>query len=75
LEGTILIHLKKLPEVVYLPTNAHIQGLIGQCRTTITETLEIASDVVKKLFEAQSENGGNMRKLAHNFNYPLETGI
>lgn len=74
MEGTIQIHIEKLPEGVYLATSEDIQGLVAQGRT-ITETLEIARDVVKKLIEAQSENGGKVRKLGDNFDYPLVIGI
>ena len=74
MEGTIQIHIEKLPEGVYLATSDDIQGLIAQGRT-ITETLEIARAVVKKLIEAQSENGGNVMKLGDNFDYPLVIGI
>jgi len=51
MEGTIQIHIEKLPEGVYLATSDDIQGLVAQGRT-ITETLEIARDVVKKLLES-----------------------
>ena len=53
MEGTIQIHIKKLPEGVYLATSDDIQGLVAQGRT-ITETLEIARDIVKKLMESQT---------------------
>jgi predicted RNase H-like HicB family nuclease len=55
MEGTIQIHIEKLPEGYYLATSDDVQGLIAQGRT-ITETLEIARDVVKKLLETQSQN-------------------
>ena len=74
MEGTIQIHIEKLPEGVYLATSDDIQGLVAQGRT-ITETLEIARDVVKKLLEAQSDNGGNVTKLGDNFDYPLVVAI
>ena len=61
MEGTIQIHIEKLPEGLYLATSDDIQGLVAQGRT-ITETLEIARDVVKKLIETQTENGGNVRE-------------
>jgi predicted RNase H-like HicB family nuclease len=48
------IHIEKLPEGVYLATSDDIPGLVAQGRT-ITETLEIAGDVAKKLIEAQNE--------------------
>jgi predicted RNase H-like HicB family nuclease len=74
MKGTIQIHIEKLPEGVYLATSDDVQGLVAQGRT-ITETLEIARDIVKKLLEAQSDNSGNVRKLGDNFDYPLVVGI
>ena len=50
MEGTIKIHIEKLPEGLYLATSNDIQGLVAQGRT-ITETMEIARDVCKKLIE------------------------
>ncbi len=55
MEGTIQIHIEKLPEGIYLATSDEIQGLVAQGRT-ITETLEIARDIVKKLLESQTVN-------------------
>lgn len=52
MEGTIQIHIEKLPEGVYLATSNDIQGLVAQGRT-ITKILEIARDVVAKLIEAK----------------------
>ena len=65
MEGTIQIDIEKLPEGVYLATSDDIQGLVAQGRT-ITETLEIARDIVKKLSESQADN---------NFDYPLWIGM
>ena len=48
------LHIEKLPEGVYLATSEDIPGLVAQGRT-ITETVEIARDVAKKLLEAQAE--------------------
>lgn len=53
MEKVIDLHIEKLPEGLYLATSESIQGLIAQGRT-IAETLEIARDVARKLFEAQS---------------------
>lgn len=53
MEGTFQIHIEKLPEGVYLATSDDIQGLVAQGRT-ITETLEITRDIVKKLLESQT---------------------
>ena len=54
-ERIVRIHIEKLPEGVYLATSEDVQGLVAQGRT-ITETLEIARDVARKLIEAQSNN-------------------
>lgn len=53
MEKKINIHIEKLPEGYYLATSDNLQGLVAQGRT-ITETLEIARDIAKKLIEAQS---------------------
>jgi predicted RNase H-like HicB family nuclease len=54
MEKIINIHIEKLPEGVYLATSDEIQGLVAQGRT-ISETIEIARDVARKLIEAQSK--------------------
>ena len=74
MEGTIQIHIEKLPEDLYLVTSDDIKGLVAQGRT-ITETLEIARDIVKKLLESQADNAGNVTKLGDKFDYPLVIGI
>ena len=66
MEGTIQIHIEKLPEGYYLATSDDVQGLIAQGRT-ITETLEIARDVVKKLLESHSQN--QVKKLGDAFDF------
>jgi len=50
-EQIVRIHIEKLPEDVYLATSDDVQGLVAQGRT-ITETLEIARDVARKLIKA-----------------------
>ncbi|MHB8231993.1 MAG: type II toxin-antitoxin system HicB family antitoxin [bacterium] len=52
MEKIININIEKLPEGLYLATSDDIQGLIAQGRT-IAETMEIASDIAKKLLELQ----------------------
>jgi len=54
MELTIRVHVEKLPEGVYLATSEELPGLVAQGRT-ITETLEIARDVAKRLIEAHRE--------------------
>ncbi|MBX2997189.1 MAG: type II toxin-antitoxin system HicB family antitoxin [Caldilineaceae bacterium] len=69
------LHIQKLPEGVYLATSDDIPGLVAQGRT-ITETLEIARDVARKLLEAQSErqSGVDLPVARDAFDYPLIVG-
>ena len=71
MERTITIHIEKLPEGLYLATSTEVQGLVAQGRT-VTETLEIARDVAKKLLEAQ-ENF-DLPEVSDEFSYPLVVG-
>jgi len=66
------LHIEKLPEGVYLATSEDIPGLVAQGRT-ITETLEIARDVAKKLLEAQTElhHSPQLTSIKDSFDYPL----
>ena len=43
MEGTIKIHIEKLPEGLYFATANDIQGLVAQGRT-FTETIEFARE-------------------------------
>ncbi len=52
MERIVRVHIERLPEGVYLATSDDVQGLVAQGRT-VTETLEIARDVARKLIEAQ----------------------
>ncbi len=72
MEKIINIHIKKLPEGVYLATSEDIQGLVAQGRTA-TEALEIARDVARKLIEARAERSGkiNLASISDSFDYPL----
>jgi len=56
----IKIHLERLPEGVYLATSDDIQGLVAQGRT-VSETLEIARDVARKLIEEQGFPAVNLQ--------------
>ncbi len=70
------LHIEKLPEGVYLATSDDIPGLVAQGRT-ITETVEIARDVAKKLLAAQAERHqkSNLMSVKDSFDYPLILGI
>lgn len=77
MERIINIHIEKLPEGLYLATSDEVQGLVAQGRT-ITETLEIARDVAKKLLEAQdykSDIRANIVTEKNNFDMPLVIGV
>lgn len=72
MEQIVNLHVEKLPEGVYLATSDDVPGLVAQGRT-ITETLEIARDVARKLLEARSERSGSssLPAAADSFDYPL----
>ncbi len=55
-EYMLSINIRKLDEGGYLATSDTIQGLIAQGRT-ISETMEIAQDVARKLIESYLEHG------------------
>ena len=55
MERIINLHIEKLPEGLYLATSDSVQGLVAQGRT-ISETIEIAKDVAKKLIEFKKES-------------------
>ena len=76
MEHIVNVHIEKLPEGVYLATSDDVPGLVAQGRT-ITETLEIARDVVRKLLDARAGRSGDDGPLAtvrESFDYPLIVG-
>ena len=75
MEQVAMLHIERLPEGVYLATSDDIPGLVAQGRT-ITETLEIARDVARKLLEAQKERQGQIELVTAQdaFDYPLILG-
>ncbi len=76
MEKILNIHIEKLPEGVYLATSDTIQGLVAQGRT-VSETLEIARDVARKLIEAQKEREMpiDLPTISEIFDYPLVIGV
>ncbi|MFM8317141.1 MAG: type II toxin-antitoxin system HicB family antitoxin [Bacteroidota bacterium] len=74
MEKFIPIHIEKLPEGYFLATSEVLQGLVAQGRT-ITETLEIARDVARKLIEAHEESAGQLNSVSDNFDYPLVVAL
>ena len=74
MERIINIHIEKLPEGLYLATSDSVQGLVAQGRT-ISETIEIAKDIAKKLIEAQEENISKLTIASDSFDYSLFVGV
>ena len=74
MEIIINIHIEKLPEGFYLATSDDLQGLVAQGRT-VSETIEIARDVAKKLIEASQEKERREIHLQESFDYPLIVGL
>ena len=76
MERILNIHIEKLPEGVYLATSDSIQGLVAQGRT-VSETLEIARDVARKLIDAQKEREmtTELTTIDETFDYPLVIGV
>jgi predicted RNase H-like HicB family nuclease len=72
MERIINIHIEKLPEGVYLATSEDMPGLVAQGRT-VTESLEIARDVARKLVEARAERRSELKlsEIGDSFDYPL----
>ncbi len=72
MEQIVILHIEHLPEGVYLATSDDIPGLVAQGRT-VTETLEIARDVAKKLLGAQAERQSTvkLKETGDSFDYPL----
>jgi len=75
MEQIAKLHIEKLPEGLYLATSDDIPGLVAQGRT-ITETVEIARDVARKLMEAQAErhHQAKLAAVQDSFDYPLILG-
>ena len=74
MEKIVNLHIVKLPEGYYLATSDDVQGLIVQGRT-ISETIEIAKDVAKKLIEAQEEKIPELVTFSDSFDYQLAIGV
>ena len=60
MEKLININIEKLPEGIYLATSDDIQGLVAQGRT-VTEVMEIARDIVRRLLEAHAERAEQVK--------------
>jgi predicted RNase H-like HicB family nuclease len=74
MERIIDLHIEKLPEGFYLATSDSVQGLVAQGRT-ISETLEIARDLARKLLEAKQEQVSKLKTISETLDYPLIIGV
>lgn len=74
MEKIVNLHIEKLPEGYYLATSESLQGLVAQGRT-ISETIEIAKDVAKKLIEAHEEQITLLNTFSDNFDYQIVIGV
>jgi len=68
------LRIEKFPEGFYLDTSDNVQGLVAQGRT-ITETIEIARDVAKKLLEVQEGQMEQLITFSDKFDYPIIVGV
>jgi predicted RNase H-like HicB family nuclease len=75
MERIVNLHIEKLPEGVYLATSDDVPGLVAQGRT-VSETIEIARDLARKLIEAEGAGKPRVKlsPLADTFDYPLVVG-
>jgi len=70
-EKIVRLHIIRLPEGMYLATSDDIQGLVAQGRT-VSETVEIARDVARKLIEAQDNLF--LPEVVESFDLPIVIG-
>ena len=75
MEKILNLHIEKLPEGLYLATSNELPGLVAQGRT-ITETLDIARDVARKLLEVKAERNqpDSLEPISDRLDYPLVVG-
>ena len=76
MERIVRLHIARRPEGVYLATSEDIQGLLAQGRT-VSETVEIARDVARKLLELQqgSEPASELASPGDSFELPLVVSL
>ena len=77
-EYTINLKIQELPEGQYLATSDDLPGLTAQGRT-VSETLEIAQDVAKKIIESYIEHNDplppGLQKIQSNMQFKLAVGF
>lgn len=76
MERIINLHVEKLPEGLYLATSEDVQGLVAQGRT-VSETMEIAKDIARKLLESQEKKSltSDVSTMGESFDCSLVVGV
>jgi hypothetical protein len=74
MEKIVNLHIEKMPEGFFLATSNDVQGLIAQGRT-LSETIEIARDIAKKLIEAQEGQMEGLISIKDEFDFPVVIGV
>lgn len=78
-EYIVKIKIESLEEGGFLATSEELQGLVAQGRT-VTETIEIAQDVARKIIESCIEHGDPLpekikRKLPASLEIPVQIEV
>ncbi len=77
-EICLKLHIESLDEGGYVATSPNLPGLVAQGRT-LSETLEIAQDVARKLIESYEEHGDplppGLQKPGKKLNIDIAVGI
>ena len=72
------LHLEALDEGGYVATSPDLPGLVAQGRT-VSETIEIANDVARKLIESYEEHGDpippGVRKPEREMDIEIAVGV
>jgi len=77
-EYSIHLHIEKVENGQFIATSDNLPGLVAQGRT-ITETIEIAQDVARKLLDSYVEHGDpippNLEKIQDKIELDVAVGM
>jgi predicted RNase H-like HicB family nuclease len=77
-EICLKLHIESLDEGGYVATSPDLPGLVAQGRT-VSETIEIAHDVARKLIESYQEHGdllpSGLKEVSKTLNIDIAVGI
>ncbi len=77
-EICLKLHIESLDEDGYVATSPDLPGLVAQGRT-VSETIEIAHDVARKLIESYKEHGdplpSGLKETSKTLNIDIAVGI